>query len=830
MEAHKYDASNIKILGGVEAVRKRPDMYIGDRGVAGLHHLVYEVLDNSIDEALAGYCDNIIVRILPDGSCSVEDNGRGIPVEMHKEAKVSALEVVLTTLHAGGKFDSESYKVAGGLHGVGVSVVNALSEWLEVDVYRDGSHHHFECRRGKRSGPVQLIGTSNKRGTKVTFKPDEDIFGDAEFNYDTLLKRIRELAYLNAGLKIMFRDDRTDKKEVFQFEEGIKAFIKHLNEGKNVLHDSVVYMAKDDPDSRMSCEVALQYNDGYTDNVLVFANDIRNIDGGTHLSGFRSALTRTMNYYARANNLLKESQATTGDDLREGLTAVVTVKLPNPHFEAQTKVRLTNPEVGSFVETVVNEQLGHFLEEHPTEAKRILNKAIQAAAAREAARKARELTRRKGALGSANLPGKLWDCASKERMATEIFIVEGDSAGGSAKGGRDRNIQAILPLRGKILNVEKARLEKMLGHEEIRTLISSLGTGIGTDEFDVEKCRYGKIILMTDADVDGAHIRTLLLTFLFRQMPLLFDKRMVYIAQPPLYEVKTKGRKTSEYVLTEHEMRRRMIARGLEGTQLVIRDIQADRAKGKKAEKGPECQVAGAKLEELVKALADIERCANVLSRRGLPFDDFIAEHYDGDRLPHYLIRRQDTDKPEFFYDPASYEKRLNELGASRNGNGGEKNEKSNGEEEATAVGEELHEVARIEQIAKKLKADFGLDLRDFLLTTEKTDSGEAMPTKFALIRGEDSHEIAALGDICPEIRRIGGAGIEIKRFKGLGEMNAEQLWETTMNPSTRTLLNVRLDDAGEADRLFSILMGDDVEKRRRFIQEHALEVQNLDV
>lgn len=834
MEPQKYDANNIKILGGLEAVRKRPDMYIGDRGVAGLHHLVYEVLDNAIDEALAGYCDSITVRIQADGSCSVEDNGRGIPVEIHKEAKVSALEVVLCTLHAGGKFDSDSYKVSGGLHGVGVSVVNALSEWLQVDVFRDGSQHRFECRHGKKTGPVQLIGPSTKRGTKVTFMPDDEIFGDAEFQYDTLLKRIRELAYLNAGLKITFRDDRTDKKETFQFEEGIRAFIKHLNEGKTILHDSVIYMAKDDPESKMSCEVAMQYNDSYTENVLVFANDIRNIDGGTHLSGFRSALTRTMNFYAKANNLLKEGQATTGDDLREGLTAVVAVKLPNPHFEAQTKVRLTNPEVGSFVETVVNEQLGHFLEEHPTESKRILNKAIQAAAAREAARKARELTRRKGALGSANLPGKLWDCASKERMATEIFLVEGDSAGGSAKGGRDRNIQAILPLRGKILNVEKARVEKMLAHEEIRTLISALGTGIGTDEFDVEKCRYGKIILMTDADVDGAHIRTLLLTFLFRQMPILLDKHMVYIAQPPLYEVKIKGRKTSEYVLTEHEMRRRMITRGLEDTHLVIRGSVGDKAKSKKPD--ADRQVAGAKLEELVKALSDIERIAIVLGRRGLPFTDFIAEHYENGRLPHYLIRRVDVDKPEFFYDAASYEKRLEELGGSKNGNGngngnaGAKAEKSNGEAEPSALGEELYEVVRIEQIAAKLKTDFSLDLCDFLLKAEKTVSGEPVPTKFALIHGDGSHEIAALDEICPAIRQLGGAGIEIKRFKGLGEMNAEQLWDTTMNPNTRTLLKVRLDDAGEADRLFTILMGDDVDKRRRFIQDHALEVQNLDV
>ena len=830
MEVHKYDASNIKILGGVEAVRKRPDMYIGDRGVGGLHHLVYEVLDNSIDEALAGCCDTITIRIQADGSCSVEDNGRGIPVEMHKEAKVSALEVVLTTLHAGGKFDSDSYKVAGGLHGVGVSVVNALSEWLEVDVYRDGQHHHFECKRGKRCSPVALIGTSNKRGTKVTFKPDDEIFGDLEFSYDTLLKRIREMAYLNAGLKITFRDDRTDKKEVFQFNEGLRAFIKHLNEGKNLLHDDVIYMAKDDPETKMTCEVAMQYNDGYNDNVLVFANNIRNIDGGTHLSGFRTAMTRTMNAYARANNLVKEGQATTGDDLREGLTAVVAVRLPNPHFEAQTKVRLTNPEVGSFVETTVNEQLGHYLEEHPPEAKRILNKAIQAAAAREAARKARELTRRKGALSSTNLPGKLWDCASREKLTTEIFIVEGDSAGGSAKAGRDRNIQAILPLKGKILNVEKARIEKMLAHDEIRTMISALGTGIGADDFDVEKCRYGKIILMTDADVDGAHIRTLLLTFLFRQMPELFNKKMIYIAQPPLYEVRSKGKKASEYVLTEHEMRRRMIARGLEGTELVIHNGTADKpgGKAKKPDKEKERTIPREKFEELVKALADIERIVGVLNRRGIRFHDFIEEHYDGQRLPRYMIRCQGKDD-EVYYDTADYERRLDEIGERKNG-GKTNGDKTNGDEEPTVLAEELHEVARIDQINKKLKTEFSLDLKDFLLKAEKTDSGESIPTKFEIRHGDDTYDIASLGDICPAVRQIGGKGIEIKRFKGLGEMNADQLWETTMNPDSRMLLHVRLDDAGEADRLFSVLMGDDVEGRRRYIQEHALEVQNLDV
>jgi DNA gyrase subunit B len=652
MKDHRYDASKIKILGGVEAVRKRPDMYIGDRGSGGLHHLAYEVLDNSIDEALAGFCDNINVHIYPDGSCMVEDNGRGIPIEKHKEAKTSALEVVLTKLHAGGKFDSESYKVAGGLHGVGVSVVNALSEWLEADVYRDGKHYHFECVRGAAKGRVKEIGPTDKNGTKISFKPDEDIFGDTEFAYDTLLKRIRELAYLNGGLRISFRDDRNKKKEVFKFEDGIKAFVKHLNEGKETLHKDVIYLAREDRRAMLSCEVAMQYNDGYTENVLVFANNIRNIDGGTHLSGFKTALTRTMNYYAKSNNLLKNGQATTGDDLREGLTVVVAVKLADPHFEAQTKVRLTNPEVGSFVETTVNEQLGHFLEEHPAEAKRILNKAIQAAAAREAARKARELTRRKGALSTSNLPGKLWDCASKEKATTEIFIVEGDSAGGSAKAGRDRNIQAILPLKGKILNVEKARIEKMLAHDEIRTIISALGTGIGADEFNLGRCRYGKIILMTDADIDGAHIRTLLLTFFFRQMQQLFLENMIYIAQPPLYEIKVKGKKKSEYILSENQMHKQMIARGLEGTELIIRDgkkskkakkAQVGRSrsvKSKKASSKGAREVCDKELTELVKTLAEAERIITVLSRRGINFTDFIQAYYSPSKggLPQFRI------------------------------------------------------------------------------------------------------------------------------------------------------------------------------------------------
>jgi len=810
MKDHSYNASNIKILGGLEAVRKRPDMYIGDRDQGGLHHLVYEVLDNSIDEALAGCCDTITAHIQADNSVTVEDNGRGIPVEKHEKTGTSALEVVLTTLHAGGKFDHNSYKVAGGLHGVGVSVVNALSEWLEADVYREGSHYHFRCNRGEARGHIEKIGSTKKRGTKISFKADEEIFGDTEFDYDTLLKRIRELAYLNAGLKIIFKDDRNHKKEVFKFDDGIKAFVRHLNEGKEVLHNKVVCFTNEDTEAMLSAEVAFQYNTGYGENVLVFANNIRNIDGGTHLSGFKTALTRTMNAYARTNNLIKGGESTTGDDLREGLTAVVAVKLANPHFEAQTKVRLTNPEMGSFVETTVNEQLGHYLEEHPVEAKRILNKAIQAARAREAARKARELTRRKGALSGSNLPGKLWDCASKKKAATEIFMVEGDSAGGSAKAGRDRAIQAILPLRGKILNVEKARVEKMLAHEEIRTIISALGTGIGADEFNLDKCRYGKIILMTDADVDGAHIRTLLLTFFFRQMPDLFDNNMIYIAQPPLYEMRIKGKKKSEYILSEGIMRRRLAGRGLENTKLNIRPSK---------EVCSLRTIVGEDLARLSKLLSALERNSRILMSRGVEFGEFLASYYNGKKLPMFRIIA-DGDQ-ELFYEQEKYEKRLDEL---RDNMAGE----TEGEEPFEA--EELHEVDHINDIGDKLRDEFGLDLRDYLLEAEHKVSGEAVATRFELVHENDSYEIASLGDIAPGIRQIGGKGIEIKRFKGLGEMNADQLWETTMNPQSRTLLNVKLDDAGEADRLFSILMGGDVEKRRKFIKDHALEVQNLDV
>ncbi len=805
--AHTYDASSIKILEGLEAVRKRPDMYIGNRQEGGLHHMVYEVLDNAIDEALAGRCDRITVHIHVDGSCSVEDNGVGIPTEMHTEAKKSALEVVLTTLHAGGKFDNNAYKVSGGLHGVGVSAVNALSEWLIADVWRNGKQFVFECRKGIPTAPVKEVGPTTKRGTKVTFLPDDTIFETVEFKYDILEKRIRELAYLNAGVHITFIDDRVQKKEVYHYETGVKAFAEYLNEGKTALCE-VMCFKKEDPDTGLACEVAMVYNDSYNEIALAFANNIRNIDGGTHLSGFRSALTRTMNAYAKSANMIKEGMAPGGEDLREGLAAIISVKVREPHFEAQTKVRSSNPEVGSFVETMINEQLGTYLEENPGTAKKLLTKAIQAAAAREAARKARELTRRKGALSGANLPGKLWDCASKDTVNTEIYIVEGDSAGGSAKGGRDRNTQAILPLKGKILNVEKARIEKMLGHEEIRTIISALGAGIGTDDFNLEKCRYGKVILMTDADVDGAHIRTLLLTFFFRQMPLLIENERIFIAQPPLYEIQTKGQRHSEYVLNENQMRKRMENNGLENTILAV----------SRPHTTPQ-NIERAKLALLVKILNDAERSINVLERRGIVFKKFIADFFDGQNLPTFMIRFEGQN--EFFYDKSNFDQRIVELKAQLG-------EQSGSEE--TYFAEELHEVVRLNEINAKLQQDYNLDMRDYLPLPAQNLMDEDFGSRFELRNGSDVYRIHTLDQIGHGIRQIGARDVEIKRFKGLGEMNSDQLWETTMNPAGRTLLKVTMEDAGQADRMFTILMGEDVEKRRNFIQEHALEVQNLDI
>ena len=823
----EYGAEHITVLEGLQAVRKRPEMYIGDRQARGLHHLINEVVDNSIDEAMAGYCDVIKVKINADGSCTVEDSGRGIPIGLEKSTNKPALEVVHTILHSGGKFDSKSYKVSGGLHGVGVSVVNALSEWLEVEVGRDGNCYRMEFARGIKKGEMRIIGPRKRTGTKTTFRPDPDIFPDIEFRFDILAHRLRELAYLNAGLKITLSDQRNDRSEEYFFEKGLVAFVEHLNDSKEVLHKKVIHFRKTDPENNLECEIALQYTTGYTENVVAFANNIHNLDGGTHLSGFRSALTRTLNTYARNNNLLKGTASPAGDDLREGLTAIVSVKLSEPQFEAQTKVRLMNPEVGSFVETTVNELLAQYMEETPSIAKLIVNKGVQAAMAREAARKARDLTRRKGALSGANLPGKLSDCSSKDIESTELYLVEGDSAGGSAKSGRDRRFQAILPLKGKILNVEKARLDKMLSHEEIRIMVSAIGAGIGADEFNFEKRRYGKIIIMTDADIDGAHIRTLLLTFFYRQMRELISNNALFVAQPPLYEIAHKKQKI--YVINESEMRQRLTSQGLQGTKLRIRQEQSD-----------DIIVQGDKLTKLLDVLIDAEEQLRVLRRRGIDMQTFVNNDLPAEGgFPAYLVAVDG--QMEYFYNEQTYNQRCAELEALTNGNSDNDNSGDNENQEGTKKDsepsllqqietQEMHEVHRLNELRVEM-AQYDLQPQDYFRHVEQTISGEHVSTKFALIDSDENEiDVPNPQSIVKGIRDLGSRGITIKRFKGLGEMNADELWYTTMDPEKRTLLRVKLDDAVEADRLFSILMGENVEKRRHFIESHALEVKNLDI
>ena len=838
-----YDENSIRVLEGLEAVRLRPAMYIGDTGMAGLHHLIYEVVDNAIDEAMAGYCTEISVILGADGSCLVQDNGRGIPVGPmeHPDPKINgkpAVEVCLTVLHAGGKFDRNSYKVSGGLHGVGVSVVNALSEWMRVQVRQDGRVYEIAFSRGETTSPLKVIGEATDTGTRVKFKPDPLMFPDCEFRYETLLNRLRELAYLNEGVRIRLADQRSGKEDVFHFTDGLRQFVAHLNEGKEAL-SKVIAIQAEDPEQRLVANIALQWNDGYNENVSCFANNIRNIDGGAHLSGFRAALTRTLNAYAKKENLVKGALATPGEDWREGLTAVISVKVPNPQFEAQTKGRLMNPEVESFVTQTVNEQLGNFLEENPTEAKRIVTKGVQAALAREAARKARELTR-KSALSGGGLPGKLWDCRDKDADSTELFIVEGQSAGGSAKTGRDSSFQAILPLKGKILNVEKARIDKMLSHEEIKTLISALGCGIGADEFDVSKRRYGKIIIMCDADVDGSHIRTLLLTFFFRHMRPLIEGGFIYVAQPPLYLIK-KGRK-SEYVLNDGVRNRKLREWGLEGAALVIRD------------NGTERTVSGSELQELYTLLERIETQTRMLRRRGITLHDMVTRHMDENgHLPVYrvMVHRPDGTGPlEYFgYSDEEFQRLCAEersrwgeieiieaasvLSTTGNGNGNGKKHR--------IIRSDLGECQVLEEIIAKLK-NMGLSMDDYFAKRVENVDGTIPPARFVVTRADhDPIALDNLADLVDAVRRLGSVGLETRRFKGLGEMNSEQLWETTMDPANRGLLKVVLSDepddanqlevdAREADRIFSILMGDNVEARREFIEANAPNVKNLDI
>ncbi|HYO09005.1 MAG TPA: DNA gyrase subunit B [Tepidisphaeraceae bacterium] len=821
-----YNESMIRVLDDVEHVRTRPGMYIGGYNTRGLHHLVYEIVDNSIDEALAGFCKSILVKINADGSCTVVDDGRGIPVGIHPEVKIPTVEVVFATLGAGGKFshdDESAYKTSGGLHGVGASVVNFVSEWMEIEVSREGAVHQMEFARGVKSSDLKVIGKANKTGTKVTFKPDPTLFteekGGVQFVHETLAKRLRELAFLNAGVEIAFEDERVGKRDVYRYEKGLTEYVQFLNEGKNTA-SQVVSFTKEDPAQRLVVEVALQYNDGYNEAILSFANNINNHDGGTHLSGFKTGLTTTILKHAERAGWLKDVRPS-GDDLREGLVAVISVKIPEPSFESQTKDKLLNVEVEGFVQSAVSEKLGAFLEENPREAKQIFEKGMLAAEAREAARKARDLTRRKNSLEGNALPGKLSDCRSKSNVDTEIFLVEGDSAGGSAKQGRDSNVQAILPLFGKILNVEKANIVKMLSHEAIRTIISALGCGFRED-FNMEKRRYGKIIIMTDADVDGSHIRTLLLTFFFRHMPELIRGGRMFVAQPPLYQV--TRRKKAEYVLNERAMRQTLTALGTDGTSLVVRD--ADDAKKEVR------RLSGDELKRVIEQLEKLEELITIVGRRGIDFAEFLSRRDSSGRLPMY--RTVVEGEEQLHYTAAerdAYLRTENLIVSDEDMNKVTGNGQPTDGLRRLQKNQELHEVKDLQGVFTQLE-QFGLDIDDYFLTQEESVSGEKLPTKYALVSddGGKTNDIAGVAQILPQVLQQGKQGIEVKRFKGLGEMNSEELWETTLDPNKRVLLRVTLQEAGEAERMFSVLMGEDVERRRQFIEEHALEVKNLDV
>ncbi|MBN3039053.1 MAG: DNA topoisomerase (ATP-hydrolyzing) subunit B [Candidatus Omnitrophica bacterium] len=814
---HQYDARTIQVLEGVDAVRKRPAMYIGDVSTAGLHHLVYEVCDNSIDEAMAGYCNNIHVTVHADNSVTVSDDGRGIPVDIHKTQKKPALEVVMTTLHAGGKFDHRVYKVAGGLHGVGVSVVNALSEWLEVEVKRDGKVYHQRYERGRTASKLTVVGKSTRSGTKVTFKPDKEIFGPkAKYSFDILSQRLRELAFLNRGINIILEDEDKDKRSEFKFTGGIAQFVEYLNKNKAALHRKVIYFSKDKDD--VKAEVAMQYNDGYAENIFTFANNIHTIEGGTHLSGFKSALTRTINQYCKNKNLLKGDITLSGDDAREGLTAIISVKVLNPQFEGQTKAKLGNSEVAGVVESIVNESLSTFLEEHPSVGNVIAGKAVVASRAREAARKARELTRRKGALDSGGLPGKLADCSERAPELCELYIVEGDSAGGSAKQGRDRRFQAILPIKGKILNVEKARLDKVLSNDEVRTVITALGTGVGREEFDLSKLRYHKVILMADADVDGSHIRTLLLTFFYRQVPELVEKGHIYIAQPPLYRIK-RG-KREEYIDTEERMNELLLEMGSE-------DMSLKRLKDKKV-------LSDKQITKLLELLVELESLARAIERKGVKFSEYChLRHPKTKKLPIFRVKVEQEDK--FLYSDDELAKLTAQVEKKRGKalDINDENGESTGEKDKKLDIVEFFEAREIEKILADI-AKMGIDAAEHYERQKEDDkkskkSDEPTPL-YKVSYEKEERPIFCLKDLLRLVKEVGKKGMQIQRYKGLGEMNPEQLWETTMDPQRRTILKVTLEDAVKADEMFTVLMGDSVQPRREFIEANAQNVRNLDV
>ncbi|TXD32026.1 DNA topoisomerase (ATP-hydrolyzing) subunit B [Lujinxingia vulgaris] len=795
-----YNAESIQVLEGLEAVRKRPGMYIGDTDDgSGLHHMVYEAVDNSIDEALAGYCDQVTITIHTDESISVEDNGRGIPVDMHKKQGRSAAEVIMTVLHAGGKFDQNSYKVSGGLHGVGVSVVNALSERLVLEIRRDGQIWTQEYDRGVPKEPLRSIGKAKTTGTKITFLPDPEIFQITRFSFDVLSQRLRELSYLNSGVRIVIIDERDNKRHDFNYEGGLNSFVADLNKNKSPLHDEPIYITKELPEQGITVEVSMQWNDSYNENIFCYTNTIRNRDGGSHLSGFRGALTRTVNLYGVSNGMLKES--ITGDDIREGIAAVLSVKMPDPKFSSQTKDKLVSNEIKGAVESVVNERLAIFLEENPSVAKAIIEKAIAASRAREAARKAREISR-KSALQISALPGKLADCQSRKPEESELYIVEGDSAGGSAKQGRNRKFQAILPLRGKILNVEKARFDRMLSNNEISTIISALGTGIGQEYFDIEKLRYHNIVIMTDADVDGSHIRTLLLTFFYRQMPEIIARGYLYIAQPPLFSIK-RGR-SMEYLKDERELNDRLIENAKNALTL-------------RGENGKE--LSG---DELATFIDDLLKYRSVLER--------VARNHD-DRVVEEAI------KADFTIEDLQDKERL----TSRSQELLERLRQS-----YTTVPwrtPEILEDAELDDlfvaqwksrvsgtsITSRLDRAFlsGVDYKELLRIRR---AFEALGEHVIVDDGKETEPLTSIAQVLNRVLAAGRKGQTIQRYKGLGEMNPDQLWDTTMDPEARTMLQVRIEDAVEADALFTVLMGDQVEPRREFIETHALDVRNLDI